>query len=245
MDRKFLVADSRNPKEIAQFAAALNEWEPRLSVFCLQRTRRLYVPGRTLYALLMDGETTLRRNDIECPMRAGDMAVIAYDASVLVDDPSDFIVFAYEGPSPDHFYSVFTENDGFEVHVFDPSGKYASTCGYRKEVIFAHDLRYRIRYHFVEINQPRPHTHEDMVEFYYVLYGEGHIAIGETMDNLKRVPVKTGSVAAVGPHLYHPPSDGLGTSIIFLYDEETHLRMKASHTLTAGSHDAAVRMLTG
>jgi mannose-6-phosphate isomerase-like protein (cupin superfamily) len=241
MDRRFLVADSRNPKQMARFGAALSAWEPRLSLFCWQKTQRLFVPNRTLYALLMDGQTTLRRGDVERKMSAGDMAVIARNVTVQVDAPSDFIVFAYNGASPDHFDDEFVQRDGFEVHVFDPSGKYASTCGFRKEVIFAHDLRYRVRYHFVEINQPKPHTHEDMVEFYYVLYGEGHIAIGETMDNLERVPVHTGCVVAVGPHLYHPPSDGLGTSIVFLYDETTHERMKASQVVATAMHDVVER----
>jgi mannose-6-phosphate isomerase-like protein (cupin superfamily) len=241
MDRRFLVADSRNPKQMARFGAALSAWEPRLSLFCWQKTQRLFVPNRTLYALLMDGQTTLRCGDVERKMSAGDMAVIARNVTVQVDAPSDFIVFAYNGASPDHFDDEFVQRDGFEVHVFDPSGKYASTCGFRKEVIFAHDLRYRVRYHFVEINQPKPHTHEDMVEFYYVLYGEGHIAIGETMDNLERVPVYTGCVVAVGPHLYHPPSDGLGTSIVFLYDETTHERMKASQVVATAMHDVVER----
>ena len=63
-----------------------------------------------------------------------------------------------------------------------------------------------------------------MIELYYVLYGEGDIRIGASLDKLSTVPLRPGTLLAVGPGLYHLASDGLGMCIWFLYSEMAHRR---------------------
>jgi mannose-6-phosphate isomerase-like protein (cupin superfamily) len=85
-------------------------------------------------------------------------------------------------------------------------------------------LRYRVQYHFVEIENAEPHTHADMVELYYVFSGKGEVRIGSSLDQLTSVPSHAGQLLAIGPGLLHVPSNGLGVCIWFLYNEMAHRR---------------------
>ncbi len=218
-EEKYLVADARNTNEMRALAQRITTWEPRLFL-SYTHTDRLYAPDQTLYVMLMTDDATLRRNKHESTINAGDMAVIAPDVSVAVDKPSEFLFFGYDGPPPSHFDKNFIEQVGYETFIYRESGPAESRCGIkRSEILPAQAIAdgYRVSMHFVEMEDAQTHLHDNMVEFYYVLYGEGYIGLGADANNLKQIPVKQGSVVAVGTNLYHPPSDGLGMCIFFLY----------------------------
>lgn len=213
LDQKYLVADTRNPEEMRVLSERIAEWEPRLSV-TYENTDRLYASEQTLYVMLMTSETTLCQGGREEQIKAGDMAVIAPKVEIKADKLSEFLVFAYDGLTPPNFAK------GYEIFLYRESGASESRCGIKRcEILPSKYLArgYRLAMHFVEIQNPGLHLHEDMVEFYYVLYGEGDIGLGDEVNNLESIPVRPGSVIAVGNNLYHPPSDGLGMSIFFLY----------------------------
>lgn len=232
LDCQFLAAEARDAEAMEDFGSGISSWEPRLAIRSDLDSRRIGEKNRTVYALLMDGATELRARGHREPMARGDMAVIAPGLIVESATPADFLIFAYDGPAPEHF-SADAAHPGFEVHRMDLEGRNRSICGVRSEVIQADDLRYRIQYHFVEIEKPQLHTHADMVEFYYVLYGSGKLSIGPDRECMDKVKVKQGDVIAVGPHLYHPASDGLGMAIVFLYDEATHEARRRERKLAA------------
>jgi len=213
--QKYLVADSHNPEEMGVLSERIADWEAHLSV-TYANTKRLYSAEQTLYVMLMTGETILRQNGREENINAGDMAVIAPRVEIEIDKPSEFLIFGYDGLPPRNI------ERGYETFVYRESGVSESRCGIKRcEILPSKYLAkgYRVAMHFVEIQNPGLHLHGDMVEFYYVLYGEGHIGLGGDADNLEYIPVKPGSVIAVGNNLYHPPSDGLGMSIFFLYNQ--------------------------
>jgi len=211
--QKYLVADSRNPEEMRVLSERIAEWEPRLSV-AYAKTQCLHSAEETLYVMLMTGEAILCQNGREENINAGDMAVIAPKVKIEIDKPSEFLIFGYNGQSPRN------AEKGYETFVYRESGTSESRCGIKRcEILPSKYLAkgYRVAMHFVEIQNPGLHLHEDMVEFYYVLYGEGHIGLGGDAGDMEYIPVKPGSAIAVGNNLYHPPSDGLGMSIFFLY----------------------------
>ena len=210
---KYLAADSRNPEEMHVLSERIAEWEPRLSV-TYANTDLLYSSEETLYVMLMTGESILCQGGREERISAGDMAVIAPKAEIKIDKPSEFLVFGHDGQPPRNF------EKGYETFVYRESGTSESRCGIKRcEILPSKSLArgYRVAMHFVEIQEPGLHLHEDMVEFYHVLYGEGHIGLGDDVNKLEYIPVRPGSIIAVGNNLYHPPSDGLGMSIFFLY----------------------------
>ena len=215
LDQKYLVADSRNPEEMRVFSERIDDWEPRLSI-AYANTKCLHSSDQTLYVMLMTGEAILNQSGQEEKINAGDMAVIAPGVKIDVDKPSEFLIFGYDGSPPRDFEKAY------ETFVYRESGVSESRCGIKRcEILPSKYLAegYRVAMHFVEIQEPGLHLHEDMVEFYYVLYGEGNIGLGGDENDLEYIPVKPGSVIAVGNNLYHPPSDGLGMSIFFLYKQ--------------------------
>jgi len=214
--QQYLVADARNLEEMRLLSEGIAEWEPCLSV-TYENTDLLYSSEQTLYLMLMAGETILYQGEQEENIKAGDMAVIAPGVKIKADKISEFLVFGYDGLPPHNF------EKGYEIFVYRESGASESRCGIKRcEILPSKYIAqgYRVAMHFVEIQDPGLHLHEDMVEFYCVMYGKGHIGLGDDVNNLKDIPVKPGSVIAVGNDLYHPPSDGLGMSIFFLYRQD-------------------------
>jgi mannose-6-phosphate isomerase-like protein (cupin superfamily) len=219
---------------VAAMSKALTAWDPLLSLRVLQGAA-LYDGCLTSY-LTAAGSCTLSFRDHRAAVNPGDAVVLPASVRIAVDPPGEFVSLRHEGLAPEHMRGPFPSRSGFEHRPLNRHQTAPSICGTRSEVIPDSDLRYRLQYHFVEIHNPKPHTHDAMTEFYYVLSGKGQIGVGPAPDQLTPVAVEPGTMLAVGPGLFHVPSDGLGLCIWFLYPEVTHRqRLRAANAVDHGT----------
>ena len=223
MQAKYLVADPRDADAIKQVSRAITAWDPMLSLR-FSRGELLYNGIYTSYGLSIGDPTTLSFRERRQAVNRGDAIVMPPSVRVASQPAADFLWICYEGLTPAHLSGPAGLELGIEHFAFDGGPEDRSICGRRREVLPVTDLRHRVQYHFVEIQNPEPHTHADMVELYYVLSGEGEVRVGPTVDQLTAVPVRAGQILAVGPGLFHLASDGLGRCIWFLYSEISHRR---------------------
>jgi mannose-6-phosphate isomerase-like protein (cupin superfamily) len=223
MNGKYMSCDVRDTAALSQLSRAITSWDPLLSLK-FSRGESLYGGILTSYGLCVGQASTLTFRDRTSSVHPGDAIVLAPSIRVACQPASEFLWICYEGLAPEHLRGAAAVAAGMEHFPFEAAGDSRSICGARREVLPATDLRHRVQYHFVVIDRPEPHTHQDMVELYYVQSGTGEVRIGPTMQDLSTVTVAAGQVLAVGPGLFHVPSDGLGMCIWFLYHETAHRR---------------------
>ena len=223
MRGKYLIADARDAEGVKQISRAITAWDPLLS---LKYTRGESLYGGILvsYGLSIGEPTTLAFRDRSQLMNSGDAIVLPPSVRVAAQPAADVLWICYEGLAPEHLRGPEALALGFEHFSFANGTADQSICGNRRQVLPTTDPRYRVQYHFVEIENAEPHTHDDMVELYYVLSGEGEVRVGSSQDQLTGVPIRTGQLLVVGPGLFHVPSNGLGMCIWFLYNEMAHRR---------------------
>lgn len=223
MQGKYLVADARDAEAVKQVSRAITAWDPLLSLK-FTRGESLYGGILVSYGLSIGEPTTLTFRDRTQQVAPADAIVLPPSVRVAASPPAEILWFCYEGLAPEHLRGPEGLAVGFEHFSFGGGAADKSICGKRRQVLPTTDLRYRVQYHFVEIENAEPHTHADMVELYYVLTGEGEVRVGSSPDQLTGVPIHAGQVLAVGPGLFHVPSNGLGMCIWFLYNEMAHRR---------------------
>lgn len=223
MQGKYLVADARDAEAVKQISRAITAWDPLLSLR-FTRGESLYGGILVSYGLSIGEPTTLSFRDRAQQVHPADAIVLPPSVRVAASRPGEFLWICHEGLAPEHLRGPEGLVVGFEHFSFGGGSRDKSICGKRRQVVPTTDLRYRVQYHFVEIENAEPHTHADMVELYYVLSGTGEVQIGSSADQLTGIPIRAGQVLAVGPGLYHVPSNGLGMCIWFLYTEMAHRR---------------------
>jgi mannose-6-phosphate isomerase-like protein (cupin superfamily) len=223
MQGKHFVADARDADAVKQMSRAITAWDPLLSLK-FTRGESLYGGILVSYGLSIGEPTTLSFRDRRQPVSPGDAIVLLPSVRVAAQPAGEFLWICYEGLAPEHSRGPEGLALGFEQFAFSSGAADQSICGKRRQVLPTTDLRHRVQYHFVEIENAEPHTHADMVEFYYVLSGEGEVRVGPAQEQLTGVPIRAGQIIAVGPGLFHVPSNGLGMCIWFLYTELAHRR---------------------
>ncbi len=229
MQGKHFVADARDAEAVKQASKAITAWDPMLSLK-FSRGELLYNGIFTSYGLSIGEPATLSFRERRQTMNRGDAIVMPPSVRVAAQPAAEFLWICYEGLAPEHLRGQAGLELGFEQFAFDARTGDRSICGRRREVLPVSDLRHRVQYHFVEIENAEPHTHADMVELYFVLTGAGDVRVGPSLEKLSAVPVRAGQILAVGPGLYHVASDGLGMCIWFLYNEVAHRRrVRESH----------------
>jgi len=223
MKGQYFVAEARDADGVNQISRAITAWDPLLS---LKFTRGESHYGGILvsYGLSIGEPTTLKFRDRQQVMNRGDAIVLPPSVRVAAQPAADVLWICHEGLAPEHLRGPDGLARGFDHFSFAGGAEDQSICGRRRHVLPTTDLRYRVQYHFVEIQNAEPHTHDDMVELYYVLSGEGEVRVGPSRDQLTGVTIRTGQVLVVGPGLYHVPTDGLGMCIWFLHNEMAHRR---------------------
>jgi len=223
MQGNYHLADVQDLDAVKSMSRAITSWDPLLSLK-VGHGESLYDGVRTCYGLNVGAETTLAFRDRKELAKTGDAIVMPPAVRVAAFPAADFVWVCHEGLAPEHLRGAAGLAMGFEHFSLALGHEDRSICGHRREVLPVTDLRHRVHYHFVEISNPEPHLHADMVELYYVLGGEGNVRIGPSLDQLTEVPVRADHLLAVGPGLYHVASDGLRMCIWFLYNEAAHRR---------------------
>jgi len=223
MNGQYFVADARDADAVKQLSRAITAWDPLLSLK-FTRGESLYGGILVSYGLSIGEPTTLTFCDRRHVMNPGDAIVLPPSVRVVAQPAADVLWICHEGLAPEHLRGPEGLALGFEHFSFAGGASDQSICGKRRQVVPATDLRYRVQYHFVEIENAEPHTHADMIELYYVISGEAEVRVGSSQDRLTGVPIHSGQLLAVGPGLYHVPSNGLGMGIWFLYTEMAHRR---------------------
>jgi mannose-6-phosphate isomerase-like protein (cupin superfamily) len=223
MQGKYHVADARDADAVKQVSRAITAWDPLLSLK-FTRGESLYGGILVSYGLSIGEPATLSFRDRRQPVNPGDAIVMPPSVRVAAQPAAEFVWISYEGLAPEHLRGPDGLALGFDHFSFNGGAADQSICGQRRQVLPTTDLRYRVQYHFVEIENAEPHTHADMVEFYYVMSGEGEVRVGPSLDQLASVPIRAGQLLVVGPGLYHVASNGLGMCIWFLYNEMAHRR---------------------
>ncbi len=223
MNGNYLTAGARDSEAIKQLSRAITAWDPMLSIK-FTRGDALYGGIMTTYGLAIGDPTMISFRGREQSVNPGDAIVMPPSVRVSANSQAEFLWICYEGLAPEHLRGPDGLAVGFEHFSFRDGATDTSICGARRQVLPTNDLRYRVQYHFVNIANAEPHTHANMVELYYVLSGAGEVQIGPAQTELTSVPIRAGQVLAVGPGLYHVPSNGLGMCIWFLYAEMAHRR---------------------
>jgi mannose-6-phosphate isomerase-like protein (cupin superfamily) len=223
MKGQYFVADARDSDAVKQISRAITAWEPLLSLK-FTRGESLYGGILVSYGLSIGEPTSLTFRDRYRNTNSGDAIVLVPSVRVAANPAAEVLWFSHEGLAPEHLRGPEGLALGFEHFSLAGGAEDQSICGRRRQVIPTTDLRYRVQYHFVEIDNAEPHTHDDMVELYYVLSGKGEVRVGPSQDQLTGVPIHAGQLLAVGPSLFHVPSNGLGMCIWFLYNEMAHRR---------------------
>jgi mannose-6-phosphate isomerase-like protein (cupin superfamily) len=226
---QYLIADVHDADEIKRVSRAITNWDPLLSLK-VTRGESLYGGILTSYGLSIGHETTLSFRDRSQRIRTGDAIVVPPSLRIAAQPSADFLWICYEGLAPEHLRGQEGLAAGFDHFSLEQSVIDQSICGQCRPVLPTDDLRYRVQYHYVETENAQPHTHADMIELYYVLSGEGEMRTGLDMQELAAVPVRSGQVMAIGPELYHLPSNGLGLCIWFLSSEMAYRRRAASQS---------------
>lgn len=223
MQGKFLVVPARESESVKQLSRAITAWDPLLSIR-YTRGDSMYGGILTSYGLSIGSPMTLKFRDRLQSIEPGDAVVLAPSVRIACEPIAEFVWISYEGLAPEHLRGAAGVETGFEYFPLGAGTENRSICGSRREVLPVTDLRHRVQYHFVEIENAQPHSHTDMVELYYVLSGTGIVRIGPTAEQLSDVPVQAGQLLAVGPGLIHQPTDGFRMCIWFLYNEQAHRR---------------------
>jgi mannose-6-phosphate isomerase-like protein (cupin superfamily) len=223
MQNNYRIADAADSDALKQMSRAITAWDPLLSLSVI-RGEALYGGILTSYCLNIGAATTLTFRESRAYVQPGDAVVLPPSVRAAVQPPGAFLSIGHEGLAPEHLRGSAGLTLGFEHFSLDRAAADRSVCGNRRQVLPMHDLRYRVQYHFVQIDSAEPHTHSDMVELYYVLEGKGELRIGTDPNVLTPVPVQAGCILAVGPGLFHVPSNGLGMCVWFLYNEMAHRR---------------------
>jgi mannose-6-phosphate isomerase-like protein (cupin superfamily) len=223
MKGQYFVADARDAIAVKQISRAITAWEPLLSLK-FTRGESLYGGILVSYGLSVGEPTMLTFRDRHQEMNSGDAIVLVPSVRVAAQPTADVLWICHEGLAPEHLRGPEGLALGFEHFSFAGGAADHSICGKRRQVLPTTDVRYRVQYHFVEIENAEPHAHDDMVELYYVMSGEGELCVGPSLDQLAGVPIRAGQLLVVGPGLYHVPSNGLGMCIWFLYNEMAHRR---------------------
>jgi mannose-6-phosphate isomerase-like protein (cupin superfamily) len=227
MKGTYLVMDARDPDAVKQCSRAITAWDPLLSLK-VSSGQSLYGGILTSYGLSIGPQATVTFRDRAQVVQTGDAIVLPPSVRVAAEPATEFLWICYEGLAPEHLRGPAGVALGFEHFSFARATEDRSICGNRRQVLPTNDLRYRVQYHFVEIENAEPHTHTDMVELYYVLSGTGELRVGAAQEQLTAVPIRAGQLIIVGPGLYHVPSNGLGMCIWFLYSEMAHRRREGS-----------------
>jgi mannose-6-phosphate isomerase-like protein (cupin superfamily) len=223
MKDQYLVADTRDSEAVKRVSRSITMWDPLLSLK-VSSSESLYGGILTSYGLCIGQAATLTFRERAQRVGPGDVIVVPPSVRISAQPATEFLWICYEGLAPEHLRGPVGLAVGFEHFSFGTASADRSICGNRRQVLPAHDLRHRVQYHFVEIENAEPHTHTDMVELYYVLSGEGELRVGPTQEQLSSVPIRSGQLIAVGPGLYHIPTNRLGMCVWFLYNEMAHRR---------------------
>ena len=176
MQGKYLVADARDAEAVKQASKAITAWDPLLSVR-FSRGESLYNGIFTSYGLSIGEPTAIGFRDRRQAVNPGDAIVLPPSVRVAAQPAAEFLWICCEGLAPEHLRGAAGVELGFEHFAFDARREDRSICGRPHEVLPVTDLRHRVQYHFVEIQNSEPHTHAEMVELYYVLSGSGEVRI--------------------------------------------------------------------
>ncbi len=225
MQGRYLLASVSEAASVQALAAAVNRWDPLISVL-LSDAPFLYDGVRTLYGLSIGEPADAcfggRRERVE----PGDALVVAPGVRVALEPTTRFLCVRDEGPTPDPLRPTGPQLVGYQCLKLERGKEEPSICGRRTLVIPEEDVRYRVQYHFVQTSAATPHKHEQMLELLYVLEGEGQMRLGPSEEELTEERVEPGTVVAVGPGLFHVPTDGLGLCVLLVYEEVAHWRRK-------------------
>src|SRR5262245_51517758 len=158
MHHKHLICDARDVAAVRQISRAITAWDPLLSL-SFSRGETLYGGVNTTYGLCIGQQTTLSFREHQSEVKAGDAIVLAPSVRLVARPATEFLCIGYEGLAPEHLRGSNGLAVGFEYFSFGHTSGDRSICGRRQQVIPADDLRHRVQYHFVEIDNAEPHTH--------------------------------------------------------------------------------------
>jgi len=225
MRGKYLLASVTEPASVDELSGAISRWDPLISLL-LSESPFLYDGVRTVYGLCVGGSTQVSFGGRRERVERGDALVVAPGVRVSLEPATAFLCICDEGLAPEPLRSTGPQPLGYQHFKLDRDKQERSICGRRTLVIPEDDVRYRVQYHFVQTSSATPHKHEQMLELLVVLEGEGLVRLGPAEQELTEERVEPGTVVAVGPGLFHVPTDGLGICVWFVYEEVAHLRRR-------------------
>ena len=188
--------DLDDPKQIDQLSAVLRDWEPALELYKAPRGSFLYEPDGTLYAIALRDGMTFATDCREVKVRMGDLIVLPQGHGVEAGDDVDLIAFRHDGSPPDHFRERFIQVWGFD-HLPVPSAIVQGE-GY-SEIVRPGDVRFRIPYVFLDVNQTNSYVVNASEELRLVIAFEGNLSVDLNSQGERRIFLRSRQMIAIEP----------------------------------------------